>query len=139
MKILVCGSRDWEGLWAENRVSAVLLALEILNNTISGEPPVFMHGGCPTGADAITDRWARRRDYEPQVYEANWAAYGKAAGPLRNSAMALAGADVCVAFNRGNSNGTIDMIMKAKKAGIWVIEVPWHPLKVGESVTPLVA
>lgn len=125
MRVIITGSRNWEGQWAEQRICAVLRALEILSETVDNRPITWVHGGCPIGADAIADRWCRRRMYEPVVYEADWAKLGKAAGPIRNTNMALAGGDVCVGFNRGNSNGTVDMMEKARRHNIWVIEIKW--------------
>lgn len=124
MRVITTGSRDWEGPWGEHRIHAVLRSLEIVAGTIDQNLQI-VHGGCPTGADAIVDRWCRRRFYEPIVYEAKWAEYGNAAGPIRNSNMALAGGDVCVAFNRGNSQGTVDMMEKARRQNIWVIQIRW--------------
>ena len=86
MRILVTGSRDWEGPWAEGRIHAVLRALENLYNTVTVnlvDQFIIVHGGCPTGADAIADRWARRRWYEPEVHDADWAHLGKSAGFIR--------------------------------------------------------
>lgn len=125
MRVIVCGSRNWEGIWATQRIHDVMLALEILAKAV-GTKLEIVHGGCPTGADAIADRWARRRDYEPIVFEADWAHLGKAAGPVRNSTMALAGGDICVGFLRDNSRGTIDMLGKARKYGMATFVVDWN-------------
>jgi hypothetical protein len=126
MRVITTGSRNWEGQWAENRINAMMRSLEILAGTIDHTNMTVVHGGCPTGADAIVDRWCRRRFYEPVVYPADWAALGKAAGPVRNTNMALAGGDVCVAFNRANSAGTVDMMEKARRQNIWVVEIRWR-------------
>ena len=125
MRIIATGSRNWEGRWAEARIGAVFQGLEILAS-LTDQPFTVVHGGCPTGADAIVDRWCRRRFYEPIVYPADWTQYGKAAGPVRNTSMALAGGNVCVAFNRGNSSGTVDMMEKCRRQNIWVIEIKWQ-------------
>jgi hypothetical protein len=92
-------------------------------------PFTIVHGGCPTGADAIADRWARRRWYEPEVHPAQWDVYGRAAGPIRNEIMAASRIDVCVAFLRDpvGSRGTKGMIELAQAAGIWTIVIPWTP------------
>jgi hypothetical protein len=126
MRLLITGSRDWEGIHAESEVGQVLTTFEMLC-AVLGEELQLMHGGCPTGADAIADRWARRRGYEPVVFEAKWDLYGKSAGPIRNSAMAEFGADACVAFIRNDSRGTTDMVAKAVKKGIWTTSILWDP------------
>jgi YspA, cpYpsA-related SLOG family len=63
MRILVTGSRDWEGPAAEAKVGQVLKSAQMLAEQL-GYPLTVVHGGCPTGADAIADRWARRRERE---------------------------------------------------------------------------
>jgi hypothetical protein len=125
MRVIVCGSRDWEGIWATERINKIMLAVDILARALGSKLEVI-HGGCPTGADAIVDRWARRRDVPVKVWEADWGAYGKAAGPLRNSAMALGGADLCIGFLKDNSQGTIDMTEKAKHRKIPTFIVDWE-------------
>ena len=123
MRILTTGSRDWAGIFAETEIGVVLMSVEALSIVLRS-PLVIVHGGCPTGADAIVDRWARRRDYEPEVYEANWS-FGKAAGPLRNRVMVYKGADLCVGFLKNNSRGTLDCLRKARAFGIPTFEVGW--------------
>jgi hypothetical protein len=125
VKVIVCGSRDWEGVYAEARIQEVLTSVQDLTKLIRS-PLVIRHGGCPTGADAIADRWARRRGYEPEVFKADWATYRRAAGPFRNSSMAKAGADMCLAFLREESSGTRDMIEKARAEKIPTFVIPWE-------------
>jgi hypothetical protein len=124
MRVIVCGSRNWEGFWAEYRIGEVMAGVEELA-VVLGSPLQIVHGGCPTGADAIVDRWAWRRDHEVHIFEAHWDKYGKAAGPLRNSNMAYGGGDLCIGFLRDNSRGTIDMTAKAKAAKIPTFIIPW--------------
>lgn len=124
MRVIVCGSRDWEGIEPAERIHRVLTACEIMANVLQS-PFQLIHGGCPTGADAIADRWARRRGYEPMVYGAKWDEYGPAAGPIRNSNMALGGADLCIGFLKDNSRGTIDMTEKAKAQKIPTFIIKW--------------
>lgn len=131
MRVIVCGSRDWTGIWATSRIHDVMVALEVLAQAL-GQKLEIVHGGCPTGADAIVDRWARRRDYEPVIFEAAWSELGRAAGPLRNSNMARAGGDICVGFLKDNSSGTIDMTGKAKKYGITTFTVDWEGHEPGD-------
>jgi len=125
MRVIVCGSRDWEGIHAANRIHHVLDAVEVMAYQLRS-PLTFVHGGCPTGADAICDRWCRRRGYEPVIFAANWAKLGNAAGPIRNSAVAISGGDMCIGFLKDNSGGTIDMMGKAKANGIPTFTVNWN-------------
>ena len=81
-------------------------------------PIVVVHGGCRTGADAIADGWARRAGVEVEVWPADWAAYGRAAGPIRNGRMVAAGARMCLAFPLPGSRGTVNCMELAESAGI---------------------
>jgi hypothetical protein len=51
---------------------------------------------------------------------ADWTTHGKAAGPIRNARMVALGADVCLAFPKGESRGTRGCMRLAEKAGIRV-------------------
>lgn len=75
--------------------------------------------GCAQGADQLGRDWAASVGVEEDRYPANWAAYGKQAGPIRNGQMAAV-ADVLVAFWDGKSNGTRNMIDTAVSCGLEV-------------------
>lgn len=113
--IIVCGSRKFS--------DEAMLVRECCAVSPGGmtEKVRWVHGGCPTGADAIADRLPG----EKRVYEADWSTFGKSAGPRRNRAMAeTSGATLCLAFlviGKPNT-GTKNMIECAKKAGIPVLE-----------------
>lgn len=99
--LLVTGSRDWADVRTiEDTLNSWLAA--------SPEPLVLVHGACPTGADAIADRWSRRNGVTVRAYRADWGRYGKRAGPLRNEQMLRAEPNLRIvcAFSRGNSRGT---------------------------------
>ena len=81
-------------------------------------PIVIVTGGCPTGADRMAEEWAHRAGVEVEVWLADWAAYGRAAGPIRNGRMVAAGARYCLAFPLQGSRGTEDCIRRAEAAGI---------------------
>lgn len=110
--VLLTGSRDWTdaGLIRET--------LTRLNDTIPGL--VIRHGDCPTGADAIAAQWCAANAVAQDPVPADWAAHGKAAGPIRNQAML--DREPCpeayVAFHKGASRGTQDMVVRCEKAGI---------------------
>ena len=128
MKVLVCGSRDWLN---EPAVERELLKLP--------KGTIIVHGDCPTGADAIADKVARRLGFEVRPYPANWegelAATGssKAAGPKRNAKILReehpdkAGKPFTfgLAFTEdlARSRGTKDMTERARKAGVRMIVV----------------
>ena len=113
MRIIVTGSRDH---------SDAVLITRALNDAHqqgarSSVNLVVVHGGC-TGADDLADKWATQRGIAVEVHPAEWAVYGKNAGPLRNQYMADLGAELCLAFPLPGSRGTWDMIRRAVDAGI---------------------
>lgn len=80
---------------------------------------VIIQGGCPTGADSLAREVAEEYGTRMETFPADWKKHGRAAGPIRNQAMADAGADLCLAFpSAGRSTGTWDMIRRACAAGI---------------------
>lgn len=124
MKIIVTGSRTWEGVWGEGVIQGALTKFQELS-TILNSPLTIVHGGCPTGADAITDRWARRRDIEPIVFPANWSR-GAWAGPFRNEQMLQGGGDMVLAFIRDHSRGATNCVQLAEKYRIPAFVVRWE-------------
>lgn len=113
-RVLVTGSRDWQG------ISVVRRALgEVLAALPHDQPIVVVHGDCPTGADIMAKVWTL--DYEhvtEEPHEAAWHLHGRKAGPLRNQHMVAKGADVCLAFIRNNSRGATGCANLAEAAGI---------------------
>lgn len=113
MRVIVCGSRE---LRDERLVWAVLDKLR--------RPVVIVHGGCRNGADEHAKLWCSGKEgVTEEEHLADWI-HGKGAGMMRNAHMASLGADVCIAFWNGYSNGTQDMMRQATRAGIPVRVVP---------------
>ncbi len=82
---------------------------------------IIVHGNA-RGGDRIARRWAEQQHrQDPRVdhesHPANWE-HGKAAGHIRNAEMVGLGADRCVGFPIGPSNGTRGCMRLAEKAGI---------------------
>ena len=127
MRLIVTGSRDWEGLAAENKVYRVLDKVLELSEQFE-QPLVLVHGACPTGADQCADRWGLRRHKTVTVepHPADWTVYGKAAGPRRNKHMVGLGADMCIAFLRNDSSGTTGTIYLARELGIPTFVINWE-------------
>lgn len=119
-KILVCGGRefdDWDLL--SYHLTELHENMGDMNN-----PLLIIEGGAK-GADFLARVWAKYRAIEfPVTYDefpANWKKYGKAAGHIRNQQMLdEVKPDLVVAFPGGT--GTADMVKRAKKAGITVLE-----------------
>jgi hypothetical protein len=75
--ILVTGSRFWTDY-------------SIIHNRLANEPrgTIVLQGGCKTGADNMAYKAAIALGFMPLTLDANWHKNGKAAGPIRNQAMA---------------------------------------------------
>jgi hypothetical protein len=110
MKVLVCGGRDF------NNKELLWQFLDRFHGI-----SVIVHGAS-RGADRLAGEWAVFHSIPAQVFPAEWDRYGKSAGPIRNQQMIdRANPDTVIAFPGGR--GTADMISRAKKAKIRVIEV----------------
>lgn len=110
VRVLVCGGRDFQYKGLVRRVLIQSGATEVI------------HGGCRTGADKLADEVAREMGVPVTVYAAMWQVYGRRAGPMRNQLMLDQGKpDLVIAFPGGT--GTADMVRRARKTGVRVIEV----------------
>lgn len=121
MNILICGSRDW------NDFDTIKKYLEELKNTNKNENNAItiIHGGCK-GADSIAGYLAFNCGFHVRIFKANWSKYGKAAGPIRNQQMLDEGKpNLVVAFHNAleSSKGTMDMVSRARNAGITTIVI----------------
>lgn len=117
MRVIVCGSRDIESASDALRIWDALDAME-------PRPTIIVHGDC-RGADSIAKSWAVMRGVAQEPHPADWRC-GARGGPVRNTKMAKAGADLCIAIYRpplSMKSGTADMVRKAQRAGIRVVEV----------------
>lgn len=88
------------------------------------DPTEIFVGDCPTGADALVAEWLEENPkVNSAIYHANWKAYGKAAGPMRNKIMVeeAGGEALVIAFPGGR--GTRDCMMQALENGMIVLEV----------------
>lgn len=111
--MLVCGGRDFDDVFSLFRV------LDQAHHT--NEITCIIHGGA-RGADTMANDWAAGRGVEVDPYWAHWKRDGKRAGPIRNQKMLDEGKpDLVIAFPGGR--GTADMVRRAKKAGVLVIQI----------------
>ena len=97
---------------------------EIIDHTLrelaSQEKQLHLITGGARGADRIAAECARARGILVTEYPADWARYGKAAGPIRNAQMLNEGhpREVFAFFlNRKKSRGTNHMVSLALKQG----------------------
>lgn len=115
LRVLVCGGRDYKN------VVVVYDQLDTLRRKAPHDAMLVIQGGA-TGADKLARQWAMDRSVEYQNYPADWATHGRAAGPIRNERMLIAGRpNLVVAFPGGN--GTADMVRRVRSAGIEVVEI----------------
>lgn len=113
-KILVTGDREWDD------IQRVVEALQVY-----APGTVLVHGAC-RGADLICAAVGEALGFVVRGYPADWAAYPRAAGPIRNQQMLTeehwsdGPIDVCLAFHDHieDSKGTADMVYRAEKAHI---------------------
>lgn len=111
LRLLVCGSRDW----------ALIPPIE---RAILAAKPLVVIEGCARGADTIAENIAGDNHIPLMHFPANWDRDGKAAGPLRNTAMLERGKpDLVLAFtpNITASKGTRNMVTQAKGKGVPIL------------------
>ena len=114
LRVLVCGGRDYQN----SDIAYQALDWIKLHWGIA----TIIYGGA-SGADELGVGWAEHRCVSAELYRADWNAHGKAAGPIRNQRMIDEGRpNFVVAFPGGR--GTADMINRARKARIRVMEIP---------------
>lgn len=119
MRVIVCGSRDWN---ERQVISDRLAELPRVGDT------VVVHGAA-RGVDRMAGQEADKLGLLTDPYPADWDGYPadaeefkrfgkKGAGRKRNEYMAYLGADLCIAFWDGTSTGTRDMVDRATAHGI---------------------
>lgn len=114
MRIGVTGGRKYY------KPTVVQKALRLFDRPWRTEIPVLVHGDA-SGADRLATVTAIEMGWETEPHPAHWHIHGNAAGPRRNQAMVDSGLDVLIAFSGGK--GTADMVARALKAGVLVLEV----------------
>ena len=83
---------------------------------------VIIVSGHASGADALGERFAEEFGLQCEIHPADWAKYGRSAGPIRNAEMASC-SDALIAFWDGQNPGTRSMIELARKKGLQVAVV----------------
>ena len=109
LRVLGCGGRDY------NDAARVF---EILDRI---DPTVVCHGGA-RGADYLIGLWAASSDTPCTVFPADWRAFGRRAGVMRNKIMLDEfEPDLVVAFPGGR--GTESMMTLARAAKVKILQV----------------
>ena len=133
MKVLVCGGRDFRNYTLLDRVLFTHVSLHD-DALICGYDPADKRF---QGADQLAWNWAGVNGVIRRHFPARWdditapgarvkidragRSYNANAGPDRNQLMADEKPDICIAFPGGA--GTADMVRRARKAGIGVVEI----------------
>lgn len=120
MRLIVAGSRHFRNLdFVEQHVTQYIQDLAALGITVTE----VVSGRAP-GVDELGEEYARINGLQLKQFPANWNEFGRAAGPIRNRAMANY-SDFLLAFPRKDSKGTKNMITNGKKYchDVRVIEV----------------
>lgn len=109
--VLVTGSRDWNH---EDMIVNALVEIEQANSNCKFR---LVHGGCPTGADMLANKFATAREnWSTKIYQADWKRYGRAAGPKRNREMVFdSQLDYAVVFSLNNSRGTANCLKNIRE------------------------
>lgn len=116
-RVLITGGRAYAN---DTRLFAVLDRYHSVNGI-----DLIIEGGA-TGADRLARRWADHASVPIETYEADWENQGSFAGPARNKRMLDEGKpDLVIAFPGGR--GTADMVRKARRAGVEVVEITHGP------------
>jgi hypothetical protein len=108
VKVLVCGSRDWD------RPTAIKHRLAKLPRGST-----VIHGAA-RGADQFAGLYARALGFDVEEFPADWRGKGKRAGILRNLQMLDEGPDLVLAFQRNGSTGTQHTIDEARRRHVAV-------------------
>lgn len=120
MKTIIAGTRTF--------AKPMFLAHAIATCKFAKQITTVVSGGA-RGIDALGEAWAKEQNIPIERYPADWNAYGKKAGPMRNRVMAE-NADALIAIWDGESNGTRNMIEEASNRGLKLHVVtfkPWVP------------
>ena len=108
-RVLVTGYR----FWVDHAV--IESALKRVEEAHPDDALVLIHGAA-LGADTMAAAIAQRRNWAVISVPAEWAKYGKKAGPIRNKRMVTDFyANEAIAFVHPNSRGTLDCIEHVKE------------------------
>ena len=115
-RLLITGGRDF--------TDAAVIEKALMD--IEQRPDVIIHGDA-AGADRVAGQVAAKWGIEVWKFPANWARYGKSAGPRRNYQMIQEGRPTHVLAFPGGA-GTANMVKQASKAGLPIRRITAEPV-----------
>lgn len=112
---LLTGDRNW----ADRYIVDVIIGGMAWMQRLYGEKVRIIHGGAK-GLDNIAGNSAKNYSVRCDEFPADWEAYGRKAGPVRNQQMLEEEPKVVFAFHDDlrESKGTLDMCIRAASAGV---------------------
>ena len=118
-KVIIAGGRDFDNY---EYMCGILNNL-LYNSTNFAKRDIKIISGMAKGADTLAIRYADEHKITKILFPANWKAYPRIAGFLRNNDM-LNVATHLIAFWNGKSSGTKHMIDIAQEKGIpiWILK-----------------
>lgn len=105
LKVVIAGSRKITENYYKDLLRAIKNSQFEITEVVSG---------CAIGVDRMGERYATSKNIPIKRFPADWTYHGKAAGPIRNSAMA-AYCDAAIILYDGSSPGTKNMIECMRK------------------------
>jgi hypothetical protein len=120
IRLIIAGGRDFTDY---ELLKAVVNKVFYYLEDMEGSEIV---SGTQRGADKLGERYAKEYGIKIIPFYPDWDKYGLAAGPIRNEEMAKY-ATHCIVFWDGKSDGSQDMIKKAKKHKIPTQIVKYNP------------
>lgn len=121
-KVIIAGGRNFADYdLVESKLDFILLNktnIEIVSGACNTGVHTFTRpdGTKVYGADGLGEKYANLHGHAVKPFPANWEAFGKSAGPVRNKEMAqyVGQEGGCVCFWDGKSRGTGNMIKNAE-------------------------
>ena len=106
--VVIAGCRDY------NNYEEAKQYIDYCLSDIRKDNDIIILSGCAKGADALGERYAEEKGFKIEKHPADWAKFGRSAGPKRNEQMAK-NSDYVICFWDGKSRGTKSMIELARK------------------------